>query len=96
MKILDGLINISPIHSFRVRLSVSCFFFGVYVRISLKSWEFFCQTVGGLGRSPERGFLGCLTIWGSFGGACQVFVILLWCQSWLVLDFAAISGVYLC
>lgn len=52
----------------------SCVFFGVYVRISLKSWEFFCQTVGGLGRSRVRGFLGCLTIWGSFGGACQVFV----------------------
>jgi len=30
-----------------------------------------------------------------FGCACQVFVLLLRCQSWFVLDFAAISGVYL-
>lgn len=96
MKILDGLINISPIHSFCVRLSVF-FFLGVYVRISLKSWEFFCLTVGGLGRSPVRGFLGCLTIWGSFWGCLSGFLLFVTVSKFgLVLDFAAISGVYLC
>lgn len=99
MKYLDGLINISPIHSFVCGFLFffsSCVFFGVYVRISLKSWEFFCQTVGGLGRSPVRGFFGLFNDMGLFWGCLSGFLcLLLRCQSWLVLDFAAISGVYL-
>lgn len=97
-EILDDLINISPIHSLCVAF---CFFLlvfslGFMFAYLLSLGSSFVKRLADLGRSPVRGFFGLFNDMGLFWGCLSGFLrLLLRCQSWLVLDFAAISGVYL-
>lgn len=76
-EILDDLINISPIHSLCVAF---CFFLlvfslGFMFAYLLSLGSSFVKRLADLGGHRCADFLGCLTIWGSSGGACQVFCV---------------------